>query len=120
MGSSRSQHHAVEVQETPENYIASIRLDDIDPDSINVSGFGNTLTITGELRKEWHVDGDENRWILRARDFGAFERSLTLATSVDSDAASTRIDGGVLTVTLPKIGENGSRLEPELKGSRRV
>jgi HSP20 family molecular chaperone IbpA len=77
------------------------RLQDLD--AINISGFGNTLTVSGDLREEWQVQDDGGRWVLRAQNFGAFERVLTLTTAIVPDAAATNVANGVLTIALPKF-----------------
>lgn len=43
-----------------------------------------------------------NRWLLRERRYGAFERVVTLPTQVQADAAHAQFEHGVLTLTLPK------------------
>ncbi|MEA2511934.1 MAG: hypothetical protein QOF01_186 [Thermomicrobiales bacterium] len=103
MSGSRQQRKSVDVQETPDTYLVQMRLEGVDPAGLNVSGFGNTVTVAGDLRDEWQEEDDGGRWILRAQHFGSFERSLTLATAVAVDAATTSYEDDVMTITLPKI-----------------
>jgi HSP20 family protein len=44
----------------------------------------------------------------RERDHGVFNRSIELATPIDADKISAKLENGVLTVTLPKA----ERLKP--------
>jgi HSP20 family protein len=92
----------IDVRETADAFTISMRLDGADPDAVSVSGFGNTLTISGQLREEWEEEGDAGRWILRAQNFGAFERVLTLPSAAGFDVAGTTFVDGSLMVTLPK------------------
>ena len=62
---------------------------------------GDTLRIRGQ-RKEEIEEGEGGRWLLRERRFGAFERTVSLPTQVDAEAAAADYRNGVLTVTLPK------------------
>jgi HSP20 family protein len=94
---------SVAVHETPETFVVSMTLEGVDPAAIDVSGFGNTLTVSGDFREEWEEEDDTRRWILRAQHFGAFERSLTLTQAVAPNAATTTFEDGVLMITLPKV-----------------
>ena len=103
MSGSRDRRTSVDVHETPDAFKISMRLTGVDADAINISGFGNTLTVSGDLREEWQEEDDGGRWVLRAQNFGAFERVLTLTTAIVSDAAATKVANGVLTIALPKL-----------------
>jgi len=41
-------------------------------------------------------------WHLRERRFGTFQRSVSLATPVNSEKAQANFEHGILTLTLPK------------------
>ena len=58
------------------------------------------LTIRGESTAEEEKDGD--RWHLRERRFGSFQRTVSLPTPVNPDQAEAQYEHGVLTLTLPK------------------
>src|SRR5579863_6499540 len=72
----------------------------IDPNSINVSGQGHTLTITGERRRE--TSTDTTGYHRRERAFGEFSRSIQLPEQLDLDKAAASYDAGVLTVKVSK------------------
>ena len=57
-----------------------------------------------EVRDTLAEDGERQgeKWLLRERRFGRFERSLTLPTQVKADEATADFEDGVLTITLPK------------------
>jgi HSP20 family protein len=59
----------------------------------------NTLTIRGERTREAESKDEQYHRVERA--YGAFSRSFTLPSSVDSTRVSADYKDGVLTVTLP-------------------
>jgi HSP20 family protein len=61
------------------------------------------LTISGERKS--HSEQREGESLRSERSFGAFSRSITLASPVNSDAVKASYEDGVLTVTLPKAEE---------------
>lgn len=65
---------------------------------IYVSG-GNQLTIKGE-RKPFAPESGV--WHRQERDFGAFNRTLTLPFPVDADKVDARLENGVLHIQLTK------------------
>ncbi len=72
----------------------------VKPDDVQITVHGDTLTIRGESKTDEEKKGEH--WHLRERRYGTFQRSLTLATTVNSDKAQADFDLGVLTLTLPK------------------
>jgi HSP20 family protein len=60
------------------------------------------LRIRGQRKEEVEESGEGGRWLLRERRFGAFERTVSLPTVVDSEQATADFKDGVLTITLPK------------------
>ena len=67
---------------------------------MEITVHGDTLTIRGESKADEEKKGEH--WHLRERRFGAFQRSVALATPVNSEKAQANYDLGVLTLTLPK------------------
>jgi HSP20 family protein len=54
---------------------------------------------------------------MREQQFGAFERSIRLPTSVKPEAAKAEFRDGVLTITLPKTEEAKERRIPVNAGA---
>lgn len=116
MSVARRDPRAIRVRETRDAFVVSMTLlNGSSPDGIDVSVFGNTLTLTGEFREEQEEQGAGGRWILRDHRFGAFERVLTLATAVDSGATTTGFEDGVLTIRLPKVDRSEVARSPRQK-----
>src|SRR5579859_273251 len=67
-------------------------------DDLSVTLEGETLTIRGEIKAE----SDQQKFLLRERPIGRFERILTINTPIDSAKVEAHFENGVLTLTLPK------------------
>ena len=72
----------------------------VKPEDVQITIQGDSLTVRGESKTEQDKKGE--RWHLRERRLGAFQRSLSLGTPVDSEKAHADFEHGVLTLTLPK------------------
>ena len=81
-------------------FVVKASLPGVKPEDVQITVHGDTLTIRGETKAEEEKKGEH--WHLRERRFGAFQRSVSLATPVDSDKAEAHFEHGVLTLTLPK------------------
>jgi HSP20 family protein len=90
----------LDVSETEDAFVVKASLPGIKPEDVQVTVQGDTLTIRGESKAEEEKEG--GHWHLRERRFGAFQRSVSLTTPVDSDKAQAHYEHGVLTLTLPK------------------
>jgi HSP20 family protein len=90
----------LDISENENEFVVHASLPGVRPEDVQITVHGDTLTIQGEVRAEEEKKGQ--RWHLRERRFGQFQRSLSLATPVDSDKAQAHFEHGVLTLTLPK------------------
>ena len=90
----------LDVSETENEFVVKASLPGVKPEDVQITVHGDTLTIQGESKSEEEKKGEH--WHLRERRFGSFQRSLSLATPVDSDKAQANFEHGVLTLTLPK------------------
>jgi len=90
----------LDVSETEDAFVVKASLPGIRPEDVQITVHGDTLTIRGESKAEEEKKGEH--WHIRERHFGAFQRSVSLATPVDSDQAQAGFEHGVLTLTLPK------------------
>jgi HSP20 family protein len=92
---------AVDVEETPDAYRIHASVPGVSRDEVSISLLGSTVTIRGE-RPEQRCEEKDGRWLIRERQSGAFQRSVTLPGAIDGDSAAADFVNGVLTVTLPK------------------
>jgi len=67
------------------------------PEELQVTLEGDTVTIRGEVK-----GSAEQKYLLRERATGRFERTLTINTPIDASKVEAQFDLGVLTLTLPK------------------
>lgn len=112
----------LDVSEAGDEFTIRASLPGIKPEDMQITVQGDTLTIRGEGRSEEERKGE--RWLLRERRCGSFQRSVTLGTPVDSEKAQARFENGVLTLTLPKsagtrprsirIGGGASRAQQQI------
>ena len=93
----------LDVSENENEFVVKASLPGVKPEDVQITVHGDTLTIQGESKAEEEKKGE--RWHLRERRFGSFQRSLSLATPVNSDKAQAQFEHGVLTLTLPKSEE---------------
>ena len=87
----------VDLHREGDQWIMHCDLPGVDPDSIDVSLDGRTLTIRATRTPR---EGDVE-WLRRERPTGQFVRQVTLGTSVDTDSIRADYSEGVLCVTLP-------------------
>jgi len=81
-----------------DHYVIEAALPGLSPENVNVSVLGSQVTITGE-----YPAADEKRnYLFREHPVGRFERTITLPTELDADAAQARYEHGLLRLTVPK------------------
>lgn len=90
----------MDVAENDKSYQLAIELPGIPKDSIQVSVYENTVTITGEAAAPQEQDGVN--WLLRERSYGKLTRNIQLPEAVDDTASEARYADGVLYLTLQK------------------
>jgi HSP20 family protein len=94
---------AVDIEETPENFVVKVDLPGVAQKDVKVSLIGDTLTIRGERKKETQTkEGNHHRL---ERVHGTFERSFTLGVPVRNDQVKAQVKDGVLEVHVPKAEE---------------
>jgi len=91
---------ALDVYETDNDVVVKASVPGVDPEDLDISITGETLTIKGETRTEEEVE--EEDYIYRERRYGAFSRSAAIPTSVEADEAEADFEDGILTLRLPK------------------
>ncbi len=89
-----------DIYEDEEGLQLKFEVPGLDPKDVKVSLVENTLTISGE-RKLDHEDRKENYHRIE-HTYGAFERSFSLPTNVDTEKVRADYKSGVLQVFLPR------------------
>ena len=81
-----------------DDFFVHLDLPGVNPDSIDVTVEGQTLTVTAERRFEQR-EGDQ--LLVSERPQGSFSRQLRLGASIDAESIAATYEDGVLTLTLP-------------------
>ena len=89
----------VDMYQEDNNVVVKAPLPGVKPEDIDISVVGETLTIKGETRQEKEVKAEN--MIRQERRFGAFSRTVSLPSPVDTSKANATFENGVLTLTLP-------------------
>lgn len=91
-----------DVAEDEHEYTVKIDVPGMSKDDIHLSYTDGILTISAH-RSTFKDDSDKKKNLLRQeRSEGSVSRSFSLP-NVDKKGISAKLDGGVLTVTLPKV-----------------
>lgn len=91
-----------DVAEDEHEYTVKIDVPGMSKDDIHLSHTDGILTISAH-RSTFKDDSDKKKNLLRQeRSEGSVSRSFSLP-NVDKKGISAKLDGGVLTVTLPKV-----------------
>ena len=92
---------AVNVYQDKDQFTVVVELPGLKKEEIEISLHDDTLTISGERKRE-ESSGQE---FLTERLYGKFQRSLTLPTAVDAEKVKASYENGLLQVVLPKAEE---------------
>ena len=90
----------INLSEDRDNVYVEALAPGIDPQALNVTVVGNTLTLSGE--KSGLRDIAAEAYHRNERAAGRFVRTVDLPVEVDSDKVQAQYTNGLLTITLPK------------------
>ena len=91
---------SIDVADKGDDIVVNVEIPGCDPEDIEVSVEGDTLTIRGE-KKESSETKEEDYYHMESFR-GNFRRDLVLPSDVDADKAEASCRDGVLQITLPK------------------
>jgi HSP20 family protein len=91
----------LDLRETDQAFVVETILPGAKPEQVDISVLGDTLRISAEVKDESEQRQGE-KWLIRERRFGRFERAVTLPAGVNADQATADFTNGILTITLPK------------------
>jgi HSP20 family protein len=94
---------SVDVFEEKDEIIIKAELPGMVKDDVNVNITENTLTISGEKKKEEKVEKKDYYHL--ERSYGSFSRSLRLPADVQTEKAKATFRDGVLEIRVPKTEE---------------
>jgi HSP20 family protein len=93
---------ALDVRDQGNDFVVTASVPGVNPDEVEITVLGDSLRIRGEHREDREEQGDDQRWLLRERRVGGFERTVRLPTSVQASGTQAEFKDGVLRITLPK------------------
>jgi HSP20 family protein len=94
---------ALDMYETEDSMVVKSAVPGLEPDDIDITISGNTLSMSGETKAENEVK--EENYIRRERRYGSFSRTVTLPEGLELDKAEASFQDGILTLTIPKAPE---------------
>ena len=99
---------AVDIYQSDANEVVlKAELPGLEREDIDVKVENNTLTIKGERRQDVEVKKEHFHRV--ERSYGAFSRSFSLPSTIDSGKVRAEYRDGVLTVSLPLREESKPR-----------
>ena len=105
---------AVDVYETPTEFIVEMELPGVDGKDVKVLLFSTRLEVSGFKRELGTPRG--SRYTRLEREYGAFRRDVVVPGAIDPDKAVAALENGVLTVVLQKPPRK--RRDVEIKNRR--
>jgi len=100
---------ACEFEERSKDYCFSIDLPGVKYSDVHIELSGRNLRIFGERSRPKQLGSKLHR---REKDYGVFERSLTLPLDADIDKATASYEDGVLNVWIEKLPSQPPRVIP--------
>jgi len=100
---------SVDIFEEGDDIVVKTELPGMTKDDIEVNLTENTITISGEKKREEKVERD-NYYHLE-RSYGSFRRSFDLPAEVQTDKAKASFKNGVLEVRIPKTEEAKKKVQ---------
>lgn len=94
---------AVDLYEDGNNIVAEMSVPGIDPDKLDITVEGQYLRVVGKREEE--KEKKTKQFYSKEIRRGSFERALRLPEPVNENAVKAEYDGGVLKVSMPKLGE---------------
>jgi len=83
---------------TDEEIIVLANVPGVNPQDVEITIEGDTLTIRGERP----APIENVNYVMQERTFGKFQRTLNINIPVDANRAEARYDNGLLTLVIPK------------------
>jgi HSP20 family protein len=91
----------VDIRENADGLVLAMDLPGLGKDDVQITLENNVLTVAGERKLATDEKANET-WHRVERRYGAFTRSFTLGSTVQTDKVEAAFDNGVLTIRLPK------------------
>ena len=90
----------VDLAETENEVCVKAELPGVDPKEVEVKVEGNLLTLQGEKKQEKEEKRKDYQYV--ERQYGSFQRTIQLPSSIDPEKVDASFKDGGLTVTIAK------------------
>lgn len=104
----------IDVYQTDKEWVVRAALPGADPQSVEVTGDGNTVRIKGEIKAPEGVKS-EDYW-LRENFYGNFSRQVTLPEDARFDQSRAEFQNGTLVLTVPRAQPSKPKKIPVTAG----
>lgn len=111
--SQRTVWPAIDIADGENEIVVRAEVPGCKAEDIDISVYGNTLTLSGEKKAE--EEKKEKGYYHLERSYGSFRRDIALPDEVDPNKVEASCKDGVLTVTLPK-SEKTKAVKVKVKG----
>jgi HSP20 family protein len=101
---SPQDYPAVNIWEKNGTAVVTAELPGIDPEKMDISVLGDTVTLSGTALQETFTHGET--YLRQERGIGSFKRNIQLPFQVNGQLVEAKYEKGILTVTLPRIKED--------------
>jgi len=104
---------AIDVAEKDDAIVVQAEVPGCKPEDIDISVYGNTLTISGEKKET--KEGQNDGFYHTESAYGSFRRDVALPTDVDEEKVEAVCKEGILSIILPKA-EKSKAIKVKVKG----
>lgn len=89
-----------DLAESDDEVTVTLEVPGVDPKELDINVTGQTLTVRGEKRQE--REDQQRNFHYVERQFGSFQRTISLPVGVDPEKVNATFRNGVVTIRLPK------------------
>jgi HSP20 family protein len=100
----------VDLSELPDRYVLTLELPGLNREDVSLNFDQGTLVVRGQRRPE-HCCPERYQQLERGQ--GPFSRSFQFAVPIAADSITADLAEGILTVTIPKVTDDGRRVRVE-------
>jgi HSP20 family protein len=101
---SPQEYPAVNIWDKKGSAVITAELPGIDPEKLDISVSGDTVTISGAANQETLAANEI--YLRQERGVGSFKRNIQLPFQIDAQAVEARYEKGILAIVLPRVKED--------------
>jgi len=101
---SPQKYPAINIWDKKGSAVITAELPGIDPEKLDISVSGDTVTISGAANQETLAANEI--YLRQERGVGSFKRNIQLPFQIDAQAVEARYEKGILAIVLPRVKED--------------